>query len=87
MQSFLIWFVSTLIQVLTLLVFIKVILSYFMSPYHPIRETLDRVVEPMLAPIRRIVPPMGMLDFTPFVFIILLYIIRSVLINLIITIF
>jgi YggT family protein len=87
MQAFLLWFVGTIVQVLILLVFIKVILSYFMSPYHPIRETLDRVVEPMLAPVRRVVPPMGMLDFTPFVFIILLYIIRAVLTNLIIAVF
>lgn len=87
MEAFLIWLVVTAVQILTLLVFAKVILSYFMSPYHPVRETIDRIVEPMLAPLRRIVPPLGMLDFTPFVFIILLQLVRSVLLNLIRSVF
>jgi YggT family protein len=71
--------VDAVVNVLTLLVIAKVILSYFMSPYHPIRESIDRVVEPMMAPLRRIIPPIGMMDFTPFVFIILLRLVRSVI--------
>jgi YggT family protein len=79
--------IDAVINVLTLLVIAKVILSYFMSPYHPVRETIDRVVEPMMAPVRRIVPPMGMMDFTPFIFIILLRLIRMVLFSLFAAIF
>jgi YggT family protein len=74
--------IDAAINVLTLLVIAKVILSYFMSPYHPVRETIDRIVEPMMAPVRRILPPMGMLDFTPFIFIILLRLIRMLLFSL-----
>jgi YggT family protein len=48
-----------------------------------VREAIDRLVEPMLAPIRRFVPPLGMLDFTPFVFIILVQVLGSLLINII----
>jgi YggT family protein len=83
MEEFLISFVRLLMQIVTLLVIAKVILSYFMSPYHPVREAIDRLVEPMLAPIRRFVPPLGMLDFTPFVFIILVQVLGSLLINII----
>jgi YggT family protein len=79
--------IDAVINVLTLLVIVKVILSYFMSPYHPVRETIDRIVEPMMAPVRRIVPPMGMMDFTPFIFIILLRLIRMVLFSLFAAIF
>ncbi len=64
---------------LTWLVIINVILSYFMSPYHPIKMTLDRIVEPMLAPIRRIMPQTGMIDFSPIVLIILLQLIEFIL--------
>jgi len=64
---------------LTWLVIINVILSYFMSPYHPIKMTLDRIVEPMLAPIRRIMPQTGMIDFSPLVLIILLQLIEFIL--------
>lgn len=48
-----------------LLVILKIILSYFMDPYHPVRRTLDNLVEPLLAPIRRVVPLVGMFDFSP----------------------
>jgi YggT family protein len=64
---------------LTWLVIINVILSYFMSPYHPIKMTLNRIVEPMLGPIRRIVPQTGMIDFSPLVLIILLQLIEFIL--------
>jgi len=69
-------------QVLQFLVIVKVILSYFMDPYSPLRSTIDRLVDPLLAPIRRIVPNMGMLDFSPLILIILVQLIETLLINL-----
>jgi len=64
--------INALSQILVLLVIVSVILSYFMDPYHPIRRGVDNIVEPMLAPIRRIVPLVGMLDFSPLVLILIL---------------
>jgi YggT family protein len=55
-----------------------------MDPYHPIRRTLDNLVEPMLAPIRRVVPLIGMFDFSPLVLIILVQILSSALIRFLI---
>jgi YggT family protein len=49
-----------------------VVISYFMSPYGSIRQMLDRLVNPLLNPIRRIIPPISGLDFSPFVLIVLL---------------
>lgn len=69
-------------QLLVLLVFISVILSYFMDPYHPIRRGVDNIVEPMLSPIRRVVPLVGMLDFSPLVLILLIQLIKSLLVSL-----
>lgn len=71
-MDILILVVNTLAQLLVLLVFASVILSFFMDPYHPIRRGVDNIVEPMLAPIRRIVPLVGMLDFSPLVLILLI---------------
>jgi YggT family protein len=81
MVAFLVYVINLVIQVIMILVIVKVILSYFMSPYQPLRMAIDRVVEPMLAPIRRVVPPLGGLDFTPIVFIILLSLIGRVLVQ------
>jgi YggT family protein len=53
-----------------------------MSPYHPVRQALGSVVEPLLAPIRRLMPQTGMLDFSPMVLIILVQIVRRLLIGL-----
>ena len=69
-------------QLLTLLVFIAVILSFFMDPYHPIRRGVDNIVEPMLAPIRRVVPLMGMFDFSPLILILLIQLIKGLLVSL-----
>ena len=69
-------------QLLVLLVFISVILSYFMDPYHPIRRGVDNIVQPMLAPIRRVVPLVGMLDFSPLVLILLIQLVKSLIISL-----
>jgi YggT family protein len=82
MEDFFLYLINMIIRILTLLVIAKVIISYFMSPYHPVRETIDRIVEPMLAPIRKFVPPVGMLDFTPFIFIVILYILGAILTGL-----
>lgn len=85
MIDILILFINAISQLLVLLVIVSIILSYFMDPYHPIRRAIDSVVEPMLAPIRRIVPLVGMLDFSPLVLIILIQLLSNILIRLLIT--
>jgi YggT family protein len=72
-------------QILILLVILSVILSYFLDPYHPVRRGLDRLVDPMLSPIRRVVPLLGMIDFSPLVLIILIQIIGGLLVRLLFT--
>jgi YggT family protein len=78
----LITIINIVSQLLVLLVFISVILSYIMDPYHPIRRGVDNIVEPMLAPIRRVVPLLGMLDFSPLVLILLIQLVKSLLVSL-----
>ena len=78
--SLIINLINILAQLLVLLIIVKVILSYVMDPYHPIRRSIDGLVEPMLTPIRRIVPLIGMFDFSPLILLILVQIISSVLI-------
>ena len=81
-MSIVIYIINTLKEALTLLVFVHVILTYVMDRYHPVRRWVDRIVEPMLMPIRRVVPLVGMLDFSPIVLIILIRIASNLIINL-----
>jgi YggT family protein len=74
-------FIRSISQLLVLLVIVSVILSYFMDPYHPVRRGIDSVVEPMLAPIRRVVPLIGMLDLSPMILIILIQVLANILIR------
>jgi YggT family protein len=71
-----------LIGLLTWIVIIDALLSFFLDPYHPVRMTLDRLVEPMLAPLRRVIPPISGIDFSPLALIIILQILRQLVIVL-----
>ncbi len=46
---------------------------------NPITRTLMDITEPILAPVRRIMPPMGGLDFSPTVVLLLLFVLQRVL--------
>lgn len=85
MIELLIILINALQSILILLIIVSVVLSYFMDPYHPIRRGLDRLVEPMLTPIRRVVPLIGMLDISPLILIILIRVVGDLLRRLLFT--
>jgi YggT family protein len=76
---------SRLINLYVLVIFARSILSFFPirfdSPLAPVVAFLHRITEPVLAPVRRALPPMGGLDLSPLVVIIGLQILASVLIR------
>ncbi len=79
-MDFLFDFLRLLCEVLTLAIIFRAILSWFSPrPTNKLSIVLYRVTEPLLAPLRRIIPRIGMLDFTPLVAIILLQLIASFL--------
>jgi len=69
-------FIRILGEVLTIVIIIRAILSWFSpSPTNRLVIILTYITEPILAPLRRIIPRAGMIDFTPLVAIILLQLI------------
>ena len=75
--------INIVANVLTILILVWVIASWILAPGNPIREALDRVVEPLLAPIRRVLPSTGSIDFSPVVLIILIALASQILTSLI----
>jgi len=71
-----------LITGLTILILADVLVSFVLDPFHPVRRNLDAIVRPLLTPIRRILPPVGMLDFSPFVLLILVQVVGAFLLRL-----
>lgn len=73
---FLFNFLRLLCEVLTIAVFLRAIMSWFSPrPTNMLAVILHRVTEPILAPLRRLIPSTGMLDLTPLVAILLLQLI------------
>jgi YggT family protein len=82
--------VNYLIILFTVAIFARALLSFLpivmKPPYPAILESVNRVVnqitEPVLAPVRRMLPSFGGLDLSPMVVIVVLWFIRSVLSSL-----
>jgi YggT family protein len=74
--------VDLLANLLTILIIIWVVVSWILPPYHPLREALDRVIDPMLAPIRRVLPATGPVDFSPMVLMILIVLLSRIIVSL-----
>lgn len=69
--------------ILTIAIFVRAILSWFqMDPRSPLIQLLDTVTEPILDPIRRIMPRLGMIDLSPLVAILVLNLVGRVLAQL-----
>jgi YggT family protein len=65
-----------LLDLVVIVLIIRALLSWFPisyeSPFRPVRDTIYRVTDPILAPIRRVIPPMGGLDLSILVVILLI---------------
>jgi YggT family protein len=80
MTTYLITFVELLFNILQFAIIIRALMSWFNpSPDNPIVQLVMNITEPVLAPLRRIVPRLGMVDITPIVAILLMGAIQNVL--------
>ncbi len=66
----------------------RALLSWFrISYYHPAARFLIQITEPVLAPLRRFIPPVGGLDFTPMMALFILWFVEQLLKTLIVALF
>ncbi len=79
-MNYLVTLVNVLIEVIILLIIAHVILSYFVPENQPVRVFVNKVVEPLLRPIRRYLPQNGVGDFSPMILILILIVIQYILV-------
>ncbi len=67
---------SAILDIYFWIILIRALLSWVNpDPFNPIVQFLEKVTEPVLAPIRRIIPPMG-IDFSPLIAALAIYFIK-----------
>ena len=82
MVGFLVMIVNLLFDLLTLAIFLRIMLSWIpVNPYGRFMQILYQVTEPVLAPFRRIIPPLGMVDFSPIVALMVLGLVQRIVLN------
>jgi len=82
MSSYLVNFISLLFQVLSFAILGRVLLSWI-DPMGNMRITqiIRDVTEPLLAPIRSLMPNMSMFDFSPIIALLLLQAVNRLLLS------
>jgi YggT family protein len=67
-----------LLGLYSLMIFIRIVFSWGMVSYaNPIMKFLVNATEPLLAPLRRIIPPLGMFDISPVVAFVIVWLLQS----------
>lgn len=73
-------FVYILVNILTYAIIIRALMSWFNpSPENPIVRFVNEITDPILVPLSRLVPRIGMIDISPIVAIVLLNAIQFML--------
>lgn len=70
--------IATLILAMSYAILIRALLSWVNpDPRNPVVQALDAITEPILQPLRQVVPRIGMIDITPMVALIVLQVIAA----------
>ena len=73
--------IGDLLQLYVLVLIVRAVLSWFPirpdSGLVPVIRALDAVIDPLLMPLRRVIPPLGMFDMSYLVLIIIVEIVAS----------
>ena len=60
-------FINLFVSVFNVILVIRVLMSYFVSPHNQFYVLMVSLTEPILAPVRRLLPQGGMVDWAPLV--------------------
>ncbi len=72
--------IDILLTVYIWIIIARVIISWInLSPYHPVVNFIYKITEPILSPLRKLIPPIAGIDFTPVVVILGIYFLKNLL--------
>jgi len=75
-----VFLLDRLIWALSLLLIISAVMSWFQpDPRNPFVRLIHAIVDPLLLPVRAILPPAAGMDFSPMVVMIILWILRNLI--------
>lgn len=85
-QALIIYFIIPVLNILVLLIFVNVVLSWLVAfnvvnPHNQFVNAIWRatnaLTEPVLSPIRRILPPLGGIDLSPLVLLLIIFFVKE----------
>jgi YggT family protein len=80
--------INVIFTIYSLAFIARALLPWFrVSYYHPVMRFLVQITEPLLSPLRRYIRPVGGIDFTPMVALLLLWFVEQLLQVLILALF
>jgi YggT family protein len=80
--------INVIFTIYSLAFIARALLPWFrVSYYHPVMRFLVQITEPLLGPLRRYIRPVGGIDFTPMVALLLLWLVEQLLQVLILALF
>ncbi len=79
--------INWIFNIIIILIFARFVISWVRpDPYHPtwgkVVQVVYQLTEPLLAPIRRLLPATGMIDWSPMVLLLAIWVLRSVLFSI-----
>lgn len=68
-----VWLVQWSLNALIVILILQALISW-VNPHAPMAPALNQLTEPFLAPVRKFIPPLGGVDLSPMVLILLIYV-------------
>ena len=70
-----------LLSILVLLIFIRVLSSWFVYSRATFLATVKRITDPIMLPVQRLIPPIGMFDLSAMLVLVLIWFLQSIVLN------
>ena len=73
---------ATVLSIYSFVILARLLLSWvpdMIDPYHPAAQFLHQITEPVLEPARRLIPPIGMIDISATVVLLVIWFLTDLL--------